>query len=55
MSKWHGGKGSARRKEDSKKIADNWDAIFGKKSQPQQHQDPEDPKLKEQAQDPRNG
>jgi len=24
-------KGSARRKEDVKKIRDNWDAIFGKK------------------------
>lgn len=26
-----GGKGSARRKEDVKKIHDNWDLIFGKK------------------------
>ena len=26
-----GGKGSARRKEDVKKIHDNWDRIFGKK------------------------
>ncbi len=31
MSKWHGGKGSSRRKEDKKKIDDNWDKIFGKK------------------------
>ena len=31
MSKWHGGKGSKRRKEDKKKIDDNWDKIFGKK------------------------
>ena len=28
-----GGKGSARRKEDVKKIHDNWDLIFGKKEQ----------------------
>jgi hypothetical protein len=27
-----GGKGSARRKEDVKKIHDNWDRIFGRKS-----------------------
>jgi len=25
------GKGSSRRKEDTSKIRDNWDAIFGKK------------------------
>lgn len=25
------GKGSARRKEDTDKIRENWDAIFGKK------------------------
>jgi len=31
MTKWHGGKGSKRRKEDKKKINDNWDKIFGKK------------------------
>ena len=32
MSKvWHGGKGSARRKEDKKKIDENWDKIFRKK------------------------
>jgi hypothetical protein len=30
MTKWHGGKGSKRRKEDKKKIDDNWDKIFGK-------------------------
>ena len=28
------GKGSARRREDTDKIRDNWDAIFGKKNQP---------------------
>ena len=28
----HGGKGSAQRPTDSKKYADNYDAIFGKKS-----------------------
>lgn len=27
-------KGSTRRKEDVKKIRDNWDAIFGKKADP---------------------
>lgn len=33
MTKWHGGKGSGRRKgADDKKFADNWDAIFGKKN-----------------------
>lgn len=31
MSNWHGGKGSNRRKENQKKIDDNWDKIFGKK------------------------
>lgn len=25
---WHGGKGSKRRPEDNKKIAENWDKIF---------------------------
>jgi hypothetical protein len=29
-----GGKGSGRRKEDIKKIHDNWDLIFGKKDTP---------------------
>lgn len=28
MTKWHGGKGSKRRKEDKKKIDANWDRIF---------------------------
>jgi hypothetical protein len=29
---WHGGKGSAPRKDaDQKKYADNWEKIFGKK------------------------
>lgn len=33
MTKWHGGKGSGRRKgADDKKFADNWDKIFGKKN-----------------------
>jgi hypothetical protein len=27
-----GGKGSARRKEDSQAVRDNWDRIFGRKS-----------------------
>jgi hypothetical protein len=31
--KWHGGKGSGRRKgADDKKFADNWDTIFGNKN-----------------------
>jgi len=30
MSKWHGGKGSKRRPEDTKKFNDNWDRIFNK-------------------------
>lgn len=38
------GKGSARRNEDIKKVWDNWDAIFGKKDQPQE----EPPKQEEQ-------
>ena len=28
-----GGKGSARRKEDSQAVRDNWDRIFGKKEE----------------------
>ena len=27
-NKWHGGKGSKRRPEDSKKYSDNWDKIM---------------------------
>lgn len=33
MSKWHGGKGSKRRPEDTTKYNDNWDRIFGKKEE----------------------
>lgn len=34
MSQWHGGKGSAPRKNaDRKAYADNWDNIFGKKNE----------------------
>jgi hypothetical protein len=29
--RWHGGKGSKRRPEDSKAYEDNYDKIFGKK------------------------
>jgi hypothetical protein len=29
-------KGSNRRKEDVKKVRDNWDAVFGKKDQKEQ-------------------
>ncbi len=32
MSNWHGGKGSSQRPTDSKKFSDNWDRIFGKKT-----------------------
>ena len=32
----HGGKGSAQRPTDPKKYADNFDAIFGKKSKDKQ-------------------
>jgi len=35
------GKGSGRRKEDTDKIRNNWDAIFGKKDK-QQPQKPEE-------------
>ena len=31
-SNWHGGKGSQRRNTNDKAYADNWDKIFGKKS-----------------------
>ena len=30
------GKGSNRRKEDTQKVRDNWDAIFGKKQEKEQ-------------------
>jgi len=32
MSNWHGGKGSKRRKSNEKVYSDNWEKIFGKKS-----------------------
>lgn len=32
MAQWHGGKGSAQRKVDKEKFSDNWDKIFGKKT-----------------------
>ena len=36
MNKWHGGKGSSRRKgADDKKFAQNYDKIFGKKEEPE--------------------
>ena len=31
MTKWHGGKGSGRRKENTKRYEDNYEAIFSKK------------------------
>jgi len=34
LSKWHGGKGSSRRKgSDDEKFKSNWDKIFGKKEE----------------------
>lgn len=39
------GKGSGRRKEDVKKIRDNWDAIFGKKK-PEPEEKPKDKQAK---------
>lgn len=56
--KWHGGKGSKRRKgSDQKAYSDNYDRIFTKKNgQAQQEIDQEKEQLKkEQAQDPKNG
>jgi len=41
------GKGSTRRKEDTEKIRDNWDAIFGKKDQKEEK--PRDGQPKENA------
>jgi len=37
-----GGKGSARRKEDSQAVRDNWDRIFGKKDTPMIDEDDDD-------------
>ena len=36
MTKWHGGKGSSRRPENTKKYEDNYEAIFGKKKKKKQ-------------------
>lgn len=33
MAGWHGGKGSKSRPVNRQKFADNWDAIFGKKTE----------------------
>lgn len=38
------GKGSARRKEDTDKIRDNWDAIFGKKKPEEQKEEKKEEK-----------
>ena len=39
--KWHGGKGSGRRKgADDKKFADNWDKIFRDKSKDKSKEKP---------------
>lgn len=37
--KWHGGKGSNRRPEDTQKFEDSWDRIFGKKATEQASND----------------
>ena len=42
MSVSDGGKGSARRKEDVKKIHDNWDLIFGNKKDTAMNEHEED-------------
>ena len=41
------GKGSTRRREDTEKIRDNWDAIFGKKDTKEEK--PKDSPPKENA------
>lgn len=38
------GKGSTRRREDTEKIRDNWDAIFGKKDPKEQKPQEQPPK-----------
>jgi len=38
------GKGSNRRREDVKKIRDNWDAIFGKKDPKEEKTNNQQPK-----------
>jgi|TARA_R110002126_G_scaffold3231_3_gene18122 hypothetical protein len=38
------GKGSNRRREDVKKIRDNWDAIFGKKDRKEEKPNEQVPK-----------
>jgi hypothetical protein len=43
------GKGSARRKEDTQKIRDNWDAIFGKKDKEKAKEDVQKPAEKPDA------
>lgn len=51
-----GGKGSARRKEDVKKIHDNWDLIFGnKKDKPMNDYDEEDDCFEERHNDDEDG
>ena len=40
------GKGSARRKEDTQKIRDNWDVIFGRKDKDPKEQ-PKNPGQKD--------
>lgn len=42
MTKWHGGKGSNRRKEDTKKFNENWDKIFNNKKRGTTHYCPVD-------------
>ena len=38
------GKGSNRRREDVKKVRDNWDAIFGKKDPKEEKPNEQQPK-----------
>lgn len=40
MTSWHGGKGSGRRKEDSRRVDDNWDLIFNNKKKTEEEEEP---------------
>lgn len=47
MSEWHGGKGSKRRREDTKKFNENWERIFHKPKEPVQITEPRNQKEKQ--------
>lgn len=46
-----GGKGSARRKEDSQAVRDNWDRIFGKKDTPMMNEHDDNEYIEEDEDD----